>query len=191
MNEGGFGPTNPASFQNQELAMDWYQFFKDFAAPIATAIASGTAALVAYRLGQNQTSVAKVQADVAERNWKTQNEEVVLELMERRLAIYENIRAVIAEVMRSGAATDDTYWQYVKAIDQAPYLFGPEVETYLEKMRLHIIELQLGTSLMADNTSPDYQNGVEIKHREFKMIIKFYEEAKPIFGPYIRAHQRA
>jgi hypothetical protein len=30
--------------------MDWYQFFKDFAAPIATVIASGAAAFVAYRL---------------------------------------------------------------------------------------------------------------------------------------------
>jgi hypothetical protein len=171
--------------------MNWYQFFKDFAGPIATVIASGAAAFVAYRLGQNQVSVARAQADVAERNWKTQNEKVVLELMERRLAIYEDIRKVIAEIMRSGTATDDTFWQYVRAIDQAPYLFGPEVEAYLEKMRLHINELTLGTSLMADNTSPDYQKGVEIKHREFKTIMTFYEEAKPIFGPYIRAHQRA
>jgi hypothetical protein len=30
--------------------MDWYQFFKDFAAPIATVIASGAAAFVAYLL---------------------------------------------------------------------------------------------------------------------------------------------
>ena len=120
--------------------MDWYLLFKDFAAPIATVIASGAAAFVAYRLGQNQISVARAQADVAERNWKTQNEKVVLELLERRLEIYENIRKVIAEVMRSGAATDDTYWRYLNAIDQAPYLFGPEVETYLEKMRIHIIE---------------------------------------------------
>jgi hypothetical protein len=45
--------------------------------------------------------------------------------------------------------------------------------------------------MMADTTSPDYQKGVELRAREFKAVVKFYEEAKPIFGPYVRAHQRA
>lgn len=170
--------------------MDWYQTIKDFAGPVATVIASGAAAFVAYRLGQNQMMVAKDQANIAERNWQTENEKVVLELMERRLAIYEGIREIISEVMRTGTANDDIYWRYAKAIDQIPYLFGPEVETFIEKIRNHLIQLQLGTSLMADNTSSEYQEGVEIKHREFKAVVKFYEEAKPIFGPYIRAHQR-
>jgi hypothetical protein len=77
----------------------WYQTMKDFAGPVATAIAAWAAAYFAYRLGQNQITVAKAQADIAERNWQTENEKVVLELMERRLAIYKNIREVIAEVI--------------------------------------------------------------------------------------------
>lgn len=171
--------------------MDWYSFFKDFAAPIATVIASGAAAFVAYRLGQNQMMVAKAQANIAERNWQTENEKVVLDLMEQRLAIYENIRKVIAEVMRTGKSDDHVFRRYLEATDKVPYLFGPEVETYLETMRVHLIDLQLGNDMMADRTSPDYQKGVELRAREFKAVVKFYEEAKPIFGPYIRAHQRA
>jgi hypothetical protein len=57
-------------------------------------------------------------------------------------------------------------------------------------MRIHLIDLEQGNQIMADTTSPDYQKGVQMRHREFKEIVKFYEEAKPIFGPYIRAHQR-
>jgi hypothetical protein len=170
--------------------MDWYQFFKDFAAPIATVIASGAAAFVAYRLGQNQMMVAKAQANIAERNWQTENEKVVLELMEQRLAIYKGIQEVIAEVMRTGKSDDNIFRRYLQATDQIPYLFGPEVETYLDQMRVHLADLQLGNDLVADNTSPDYQKGVELRAREFKAVVKFYEEAKPIFGPYIRAHQR-
>ena len=45
--------------------MDWYHLFKDFAGPVATIIAAGAAAFVAYRLGQNQITVA-------ERNWQTE-----------------------------------------------------------------------------------------------------------------------
>lgn len=44
--------------------------------------------------------------------------------------------------------------------------------------------------MMANNTSPDYQPGVQLRAREFKAVVKVYEEAKPIFGPYSRAHQR-
>ena len=170
--------------------MDWYQFLKDFAAPIATVIASGAAAFVAYRLGQNQMMVAKAQANIAERNWQTENEKVVLELMEQRLAIYKSIQEVIAEVMRTGKADNDIFRRYLQATDQIPYLFGPEVETYLDQMRGHLADLQLGNDMMANTTSPDYQKGVQLRAREFKAVVKFYEEAKPIFGPYIRAHQR-
>jgi hypothetical protein len=56
---------------------------------------------------------------------------------------------------------------------------------------LRVADLQLGNDMMANITSPDYQKGVELRAREFKAVVKFYEEAKPIFGPYIRAHQRA
>ena len=57
-------------------------------------------------------------------------------------------------------------------------------------MRIHLIDLEQGNIMKADNTSPDFQTGVQLADREFKAIIKFYDEAKPIFGPYIQAHQR-
>jgi hypothetical protein len=170
--------------------MDWYQLFKDFAAPVATVIASGAAAFVAYRLGQNQIMVAKAQANIAERNWQTENEKVVLELMERRLAIYQNIQEVISDAIRTRRSDNDIFQRYMRATIQIPYLFGPEVETYLYEMRVHLSNLQLGTDLTADNTSPNYQKGVELIQSGFKGIMNFHEEAKPIFGPYIRAHQR-
>jgi hypothetical protein len=111
--------------------------------------------------------------------------------MEQRLAIYKSIQEVIAEVMRTGKSDDNIFRRYLQATDQIPYLFGPEVETYLDRMRGHLADLQLGNDLMSDRTNPEYQKGVEIKHRAFKAVVLFYEEAKPIFGPYIRAHQRA
>ena len=61
----------------------------NLAGPIATVFAAGAAAFVAYRLGKSQIAVAKTQADIAQRNWETANERVVLELFEKRLAIYE------------------------------------------------------------------------------------------------------
>jgi shikimate kinase len=74
-----------------------YAIVKDWAGPLATVIAAGAAAFVAFRLGQNQISVARTQAEIAQRNWQTSNEKIVLELFERRLKIYEDIRDVIGK----------------------------------------------------------------------------------------------
>lgn len=92
---------------------------------MATVLAAGAAAFVAYRLGQSQISVARAQAEIAERNWQTSNERIVLDLFERRLAIYEEIREIIGGVTRSGAAPDGDLYRYDKATDRAPYFFGP------------------------------------------------------------------
>ena len=47
---------------------------RDLAGPVATIVAASAAAFVAFRLGQSQISVARLQAGIAERNWQTSNE---------------------------------------------------------------------------------------------------------------------
>lgn len=163
---------------------------KDLAGPVATVIAAAAAALVAYRLGQSQISVAKTQAEIAERSWQTSNERIVLELFERRLAIYEGIRTVIGEVTRSGRAPDETFFQYLTAIDRAPYYFGSEVQDYLETIRLHLIDLELSNSQLANPTVPDRAVWAERRTKHFLGVTGFYKEAPLLFRPYIQAHQK-
>jgi hypothetical protein len=167
-----------------------YEFFKDFAAPIATVIAASAAAFVAYTLGNSQAESAKIQARVAKRNWRTSNERIVLELFERRIAIFESIRKVVASVLTSGQSNDATYFEYVQAVDKVPYFFGPEVSEYLEKLRLLIIDLQLDSSVIADHANPDRNDRVKGRMKRITELAKFYETAKVLFGPYIQAHQK-
>ena len=113
--------------------VDWFAI-KDLAAPFATVVAAAAAAFVAYRLGQSQIAVARTQAKIAERNWQTSNERIVLELFDRRLAIYEEIRSVVGSVTRSGRAPDEELFKFDKAMDRVPYFFGPEVQAYLKEL---------------------------------------------------------
>jgi hypothetical protein len=163
---------------------------KDLAGPIATVLAASAAAFVAYRLGQSKISVARTQAEIAERNWQTSNEKIVLELFERRLAIYEGIRVVIGEVTRGGKAPDELVFQYLTAIDRAPYYFGDEVQGYLETIRLHLIDLELSNSMLANPTVPDRAIWAERRTEHFLGVTGFYKEAPTIFRPYIQAHQK-
>ncbi|MBR0974098.1 hypothetical protein [Bradyrhizobium japonicum] len=167
-----------------------YDLLKDFSGPVATVIAAGAAGFVAYRLGKSQADSARIQAQVAKRNWRTQNERVVLELFERRIAIFEGIRAVVSETLRTGQPNDEVYFKYVAAIDKVPYYFGPEVEEYIEKVRLLIIDLQLDASTIADDRNPDRNDRIRGRTRRMQELSEFYATAKTLFGPYIKAHQK-
>jgi hypothetical protein len=168
-----------------------YTIIRDLAGPIATVIAAGAAAFVAYRLGQSQISVARAQADIAERNWQTSNEKIVLELFERRLAIYEEIRGVIGEITRSGAAPNDVLFRYGVATDRAPYFFGQEIQDYLETIRIHLIDLELSNSMLKDDpTGTDRAKWAENHKNHFLGATSFYKDSPMLFRPYLQAHQK-
>jgi hypothetical protein len=187
-----FPPTCRAQAEGEtegigEKLVDWANI-KDVAGPIATVIAAGAAAFVAYRLGQSQISIAKTQADIAERNWQTSNERIVLELFERRLAIYEEIREAIGEVVRSGVAADAELEGFDKATDRVPYFFGVDVQAYLKTVRTNLIALDRANQKRAYLLLDE-----ELSNRRaecFKAIVAFYKEAPPLFEPYMRAHQK-
>jgi hypothetical protein len=82
---------------------------RDLAGPVATVLAAAAAAYVAFTLGRSQIAVAKLQAGIAKRAWQTSNEKIVLDLFEKRLAIYEEIRATITPINSSGNTTDEIF----------------------------------------------------------------------------------
>lgn len=163
-----------------------YDLFKDFAGPIATVVAASAAAFVAYRLGSSQAEAARLQAEVAKRNWQTSNERVVLELFERRLAIFEGIRHVVAKIMTSGQPGNAEEREYLEAIDRAPFYFGPEVVQYLERIRIVIIDIEASNSAIKLHDP----SGPKLHHDRMIELSGFYREAPKLFGPYIQAHQK-
>ncbi|WP_095425217.1 hypothetical protein CIT37_42285 [Bradyrhizobium ottawaense] len=72
-----------------------------------------------------------------------------------------------------------------------PYFFGEDVQKYLEKIRLHLINLNLANSMMQNLIDPERPTWVKKRGDEFMAITKFYEEAPRLFGPYMKAHQTA
>jgi hypothetical protein len=66
----------------------------------------------------------------------------------------------------------------------------PEVGEYLEKLRILIIDLQLDATVIADDRNPDRNSHIKGRTKRMMEMTKFYETAKVLFGPYIRAHQK-
>jgi hypothetical protein len=164
---------------------------KDLAGPVATVFAASAAAYVAFTLGRSQIAVANLQASIAKRTWQTSNEKIVLDLFERRLAIYEEIRATIMPINASGETKDDDLDRYCRSIDRVQYFFGPDVTDYLNRIRIVLINHQLACTMVSSHSTPDRHDWVYRKMEAFKEVMGFYTDAPPIFAPYIRAHQKA
>jgi hypothetical protein len=58
---------------------------------------------------------------------RTAQQRVVLDLFDRRLAKYTAVRDVVAKVVASGAATQETSFQFLQALDGVEFLFGDAI----------------------------------------------------------------
>lgn len=155
---------------------------KDFAGPVATVFAASVAGWVAYTLGQ-------AQIEVAERNWQTSNEKIVLELFDKRLAIFEDIRGIVTEVVSTGKAPFPVQFRLLQAIDRVPYFFGPEVQDYVRGLHHLLSDLDTANAMM-ESDDPERPKWVNKRTEKFVAVGDFYKEAPALFGPYLRAHQK-
>src|SRR4051794_16142910 len=102
-----------------------YDALKDFAGPVATVIAATAAMIVTSRIGRNQVAVARSQAEIAERNLQVSRDKVMLDLFDRRMAVYDDLRNVMSEVMRHGTVKTKLMFEFARAVDRIDILFGP------------------------------------------------------------------
>jgi hypothetical protein len=106
----------------------WYQFLKDFAGPIATVIASVTAAIVALRMGRTQADISKSQL-------RTAHEKLRLDLFEKRYAVYTAARDLISVILRDGDLNDADLRKFYIGTADASFLFHHEVVAYLSRLK--------------------------------------------------------
>lgn len=172
-------------------ARDHYDALKDFAGPVGTIIASLAAAVVAYTLGRSQRRISELQAAVADKTWRAANDKIVLELVEARIAIFEAISAVVAKSHIGKPKPYELYFEFSHAAARAPFYFGDDVLSYLEKLRNLIIEIEETNEIMSDTSNHGYLSAVRQRPLQMKEISKFYSEAPAVFRPYIQVQQRA
>lgn len=138
--------------------------------------------------------IAVFAAFIAYRQWQTAHQRVVLDLFERRMAVYDGARAVISEIVREGSADTATFLRYAQATDRLPLLFGDDVVAYSDATRARINKLALHTTMVQAQYDgqivPDYADHVRAKARVFTELTKFYDEFPALVMPYVRMTQK-
>lgn len=131
-------------------------------------------------------------AFIAYRQWRTAHQRVVLDLFERRMALYEETREALASIVRNGRADGATYFNYCKAIDRISILFGNEVVVYANDTRQRVNQMVMHSDMLASNEL----GHEERKHHANKSaelmteFLKFYDVFPRLLAPYVRMTQK-
>jgi hypothetical protein len=115
---------------------------------------------------------------------------LVLDLFDRRWEVVQELRSAIAEMMRSGVVPDKNYWDYVRATQRAPFLFGPEVTDHLETVRKAMIRHVAHKDGVSSDNDALRARAADAQAEAFTVISDFYERFDPLIRPYMQMHQK-
>jgi len=134
--------------------------------------------------------IALFAANITYRQWATAHERVVLDLFERRMTVYENVRKVIAEVTRDGTADGETVLHYVQAADRLGLLFGMEVLSYSDETRERIVRLAYHNTMVKGGAAGQRVNDHDVHAEKAAQLLKalgeFHDDFSVLVMPYVR-----
>jgi len=95
--------------------------------------------------------------------WTTARQKVLLDLFDKRFAVYEELREVIGRHLGQGAASFEDVGRFKRTADRAQFLFGPEVTNFLEERRLDLTHAAYQDRSPPSPVSEDRRQAVEEK----------------------------
>ncbi len=122
---------------------------------------------------------------VAFMQWRTAHQKVLLDLFEKRLAIYEKIKKAVEHITRSEAVIADKL--LMEAFDASAFLFGKEIQAHIDRIwTIHQTIARMNYKL---------QNGTltaedDIAHATVSAdLIGLSGNLSELFAPYMRMDQ--
>jgi hypothetical protein len=143
--------------------------------------------------------IASVVAIIAFLQWQTAREKVLLDLFDKRFAVYDEARAVIGRHLTSGIDQPDIF-KFARAASRAQFLFGLEVQTFLEERRIDLIRDMNWRN--RDTTLRDHRVLPPVPEREREAVEAelvarkdrlgdFFKDFDVLVAPYMEHHQKA
>ncbi len=135
--------------------------------------------------------IAIVATYIAWQQWKTNRQKLALDLYERRLHIYQEVRKTLGLVMRDGSISLQILLEFYSSVSEAHFLFGPEIAEYIDEIYKHGTELGLLTEEREENQKHrqedyDFKKAAAQIHLELAWFVHQSEPAREKFKKYLR-----
>jgi hypothetical protein len=134
--------------------------------------------------------IAGFGALIAYFQWRTGHQRVVLDLFDRRVAVFRQIEDAAKGMLNTASRADmeAPFWSYIRAESDARFLFGEDVIETLAKRREDIAAVMAFSEL--DHSHPEWQQLNDRKYTALQNLAAFVQNSSPIFAPYMRLDQK-
>lgn len=129
------------------------------------------------------TVVAAAAVIVSAMQWIIARQKIAAGALEERLDIYEEIVSIISDFASTGTFPVALHQQFIHAMRRAHFNFGPEVEAYLDELRLAMLRGDDRLGFRADLSETEFLKAYDSVAQEFDRLDR-------MFAPYMRNDQR-
>lgn len=124
--------------------------------------------------------VAAIAALIAYLQWVTAHQKVVVDLFDRRRKAFELVEDALRPVFREAEVTPEALKKLYAARSECRFLFGKDVNDYLDEIHRHYAWLTAFTNSVIDG-SPERSELIDKKYERLNRIIAFYDDGGTAF----------
>ena len=135
-------------------------------------------------------TIALVTVYIAFAQWRIERAKFRFDRYDRRLKVYNDLRETIALVLQDSDISLGDLWKLRRHRFEVDFLFGPEIQKYLDEVHEACVNLWSANSQYRDLTQPtpegyDHQKIVDQKHKAILWLAEQNEIAHRIFRKYL------
>lgn len=135
-------------------------------------------------------AIALLAAVIAILQWRTAHLKTVLDLFDKRLAVYNSLRKSLYPIRANGYTLDEHWPAFDNAQDSATFLFGADVNAYIQELRVMLADMQMYAEMTKSATPEDLIKHHASRREIFKKFVKFEVELKNKMTPYMMMNQK-
>lgn len=130
-------------------------------------------------------------AAVAYLQWRTAQQKAVLDLFDRRRAIYEIVRKAVGTMSSNSMTFDQTREvEYMQAMEDAFFFFGDDVDRYVRRLWSDITDVWAADKELEGTPDTNTRRALLEKRRAaLTRIAQFHNDGMPLFARYMRFSQ--
>jgi hypothetical protein len=123
--------------------------------------------------------------------WRTAQQKAVLDLFERRHAIYEIVRKAVGTIASNSTAFDQgREAEFMQAMERAYFFFGDDVDSYVKRLWSDITDVRTADMELQGPSDNDTRRTILEKRRAaMTRVAQFHSDGMPLFAKYMRFSQ--
>lgn len=125
---------------------------------------------------------------IAYQQFQTNRAKLRLDLYERGFRVFDGVSEILATVLRDADLKIEDLRKFALSTNEAPFLFGPEISTYLGELRTKAAKLRALNDKLHESRLPigaERSQAAEENSRVLEWLIAPFDESRQRFAKYL------